>query len=177
MSVTEDLIPHGAQGYRKPWECRCDICKAGIAEYNRDRRAARAKTVEDELAAQRRKRSDSKPNMVRKPKKGQTESDDSVPKRGRRIGDMERAVVEECEKLELAKERPTVVVAARNLARMVDELSGTTKGAAVQVSTTKQLMAMIESLRPKSTGGKRKSGGRLATVGNLTKVKRRNESA
>jgi hypothetical protein len=84
-------------------------------------------------------------------------------------------VIDECAQLELAKQRPTVVVAARNLARLVDDLSDTTKGGTVQVSATKQIMSMIESLRPRESGnatGKRKSGSRLATVGSLTKVKR-----
>jgi hypothetical protein len=85
---------------------------------------------------------------------------------------MEKAVIAECEGLERAKVRPTLVVAARNLAKIVD----TPKMSSIHTSTTKQIMAILsdlhgDSAKTKATG-RRKSGGRLATVGNLTKVKR-----
>lgn len=166
MSVTgnrDDPIPHGLKGYRKPWCCRCAICKDGNAEYHRNRRAERAKAGGDvvDMAAQRSKRNGKR-----------TESRDSVA--SKRIGRMERAVIDECELLDEAKKRPTVVVAARNLARLIDDLSDGTEGGSVQVSTTKQLMTLLDTLRPKDIAetGKKRTGSRLATVGQLTKVKR-----
>jgi hypothetical protein len=85
---------------------------------------------------------------------------------------MERAVVEECASLERAKDRPTLVVAARNLAKIVD----TPKMSSIHTSTTKQIMSILADLHGDTdkakAANKRKSGGRLATVGQLTKVKR-----
>jgi hypothetical protein len=81
-------------------------------------------------------------------------------------------VIAECAELEKARQRPTLVEAARNLAKIVDN----PKLSSIHTSTTKQLMAILSDLHgdteAKKATGKRKSGGRLATVGNLTKVKR-----
>lgn len=172
MSVTDDPIPHGLKGARKPWCCRCDICVKANRAYNnsksaeykaRDRDAARA----DELAAKREaKRKD--------PPAKRTDPSGSLRKGRKAIGEMERAVIEEASAITDAK--PTLIVAARNLARLIDMLSADSKGASVQNSTTKQLMSVMADLRGDKSAskatGRRKSGGRLATVGNLTKVKR-----
>lgn len=194
MSVPDDGIPHGLEGYRRHG-CQCDdgtteSCLGANRAYNRQQRLIRKERKEasaksDELARKREAKRDPKgpPISTKGTRAGgvkrseqrseSNDSDGSKSRRGKRIGEMEAAVIAECAQLELAAVRPTVVVAARNLARLVDDLSGSAKGGSVQVSTTKQLMAMLESLRPKDTGsGKRKSGGRLATVGALTKVKR-----
>lgn len=134
--------------------------------YHRVQRTKRQQgksVADDELAAKREKRS--------KPK---TDPNGSVAKGRSRVGEMERAVIEECSSITDAK--PTLVVAAKNLARLIDSLSGDSKGAAVQNSTTKQLMGVMADLRgdkaKAGATGRKKSGGRLATVGNLTKVRR-----
>lgn len=159
MSVTgipDDDIPHGLRGYRKPYHCRCDVCKAAnAAEARRVRANRRNAENSDELSRKRAAR--------------RTVTADTV---SNVVGPMEKAVIAECEGLERAKIRPTLVVAARNLAKIVD----TPKMSSIHTSTTKQIMAILadlhgDSAKAKSTG-RRKSGGRLATVGNLTKVKR-----
>lgn len=87
---------------------------------------------------------------------------------------MEKAVIEESAGIPNAK--PTLIVAAKNLGRSVDDLTGNEKAIALYNSTMKQLMATMAELRGDKTAsnatGRKKSGGRLATVGNLTKVKR-----
>jgi hypothetical protein len=120
--------------------------------------AERAARRNDELAAKRAQK---------------TETSDSVPKR-RRVGEMEQAVIAECAAITDAK--PTLVIAAKNLGRSVDDLTGNAKVIALYNSTMKQLMATMAELRgdkaKSGATGRKKSGGRLATVGNLTKVKR-----
>lgn len=169
MSVTgdsKDPIPHGLRGYRRPWNCRCDVCKAANTEYNRDRRAVKQQE-KDELAEKRSARNAKLTANLRSGKA--TESDDSVPSAA---GRMERAVIKECAELEKGRKRPTLVEAARNLAKIVDN----PKLSSIHTSTTKQLMAILSDLHGESEAkkatGRRKSGGRLATVGSLTKVKR-----
>lgn len=172
--MADDGVPHGLKGYRSPWECRCDVCKAGWAGYIRERRAARKAEGPDELE-RRRKRSATR--RMGKPK-ARTESGDSVVVGGRRIGigEMERAVIEEAAQIPDAK--ATQIVAAKNLARLIDRLSNQEKatGASVVNSATKQLMGVMAEMRGDATKskatGRRKSGGRLATVGALTKVRR-----
>lgn len=179
MSVTgktDDGIPHGLKGARKPYYCDCDICKAAINKYNREGRARRKlakQQQDDELAAKRQQRRSRDPKGPPISTKGsrarRTETDVSVSKG---VGAMEKAVISECAGLERAKARPTLVVAARNLAKIVD----TPKMSSIHTTTTKQIMAILndlhgDSAKVKATG-RRKSGGRLATVGNLTKVKR-----
>jgi hypothetical protein len=87
---------------------------------------------------------------------------------------MERAVIEECAAITDAK--PTMIVAAKNLGRSVDDLTDNPKVIALYNSTMKQLMATMAELRgdkvKAGVTGRKKSGGRLATVGALTKVKR-----
>lgn len=170
VPVTDDSIPHGIEGYRK-YNCKCDdgtenSCLGANRIYQREyrelKRRERAAAAVDELAKRRGK-------TKRTATVAGSESNDSV-------GFMEQAVIDECATLEMARVRPFVVAAARKLARIVDALGDDTKGLAAQASTTKQIHAMLESLRPKETASKRKSGGRLATVGNLTKVKRGNNS-
>lgn len=162
-----DAIPHGIEGYRQPYNCKCPICRAAWAAYCKERREARkakAANETDELAAKRRKRGGTKASRVSQA--------DSVP------GPMERAVTDECAALENPA-KATQLVAAKQLASLIDQLSanGGGVGAAVINSSTKQLMALMSEIRgdtTKSTAtGRRKSGGRLATVGEMTKVKRR----
>lgn len=181
MSVTEqpsDGIPHGLRGYRKPYNCRCDVCKGAVAKYQADRRAAR-RTPEgqDELAAKRAKSMGKERTRIRAAVQAQrSESSDSVRVSSKRIGEMERAVIEECSAIPDVK--ATQVVAAKNLARLIDRLSLNDKsvGASVLNSATKQLMSVMSDIRGDKSAskatGRRKSGGRLATVGALTKVKR-----
>lgn len=168
MSVTGDSadpIPHGLRGSRSPWNCKCDICLPASREYNRAKQAEsrdrqRARRA-DEVAAKRRQRRGG----------AATESVDSQRKR---VGRMERAVIEECAQIPDAK--PTLVIVAEELARVVDSLSGNVKAIALANNSMKQLVAVMADMRgdtdkAKATG-RRKSGGRLATVGALTKVKR-----
>lgn len=167
-----DAIPHGLKGYREPYECRCSVCRRGWADYMADLRAkrkAKRGNGTDDLARKRaQKRAPTKRGA------GQSESRDSV------MGAMEKAVIVECEKLVENQNPPnaTQLVAARSLASLIDKLSanGDGVGAAVINSSTKQLMSIMAEMRGDTTKskatGRRKSGGRLATVGALTKVKR-----
>lgn len=176
VSVTgnsDDGIPHGLKGYRAPYCCTCDVCRAANAQYSRDKRAEYAAAKRDELATKREARyaksQGKERTAIRQRQAAATVSGGTVPKSA---GPMERAVIEECEGLERAKIRPTLVIAARNLAKIVD----TPKMSSIHTSTTKQIMAILADLhgdtaKAKATG-RRKSGGRLATVGALTKVKR-----
>lgn len=169
MSVTVDpdaAIPHGLEGYRPPWRCKCAVCRKANAEYTKAKRDEYKQR--DELAVKRR----SKPISTKGTRAAgarRSESKNSVP------GEMEVAVREECSTLPEERRKPSLVVAAVNLAKSVDILSRDPKCIAVQNSTTKQLMAVMADLRGDKTAdakNKRKSGGRLATVGALTKVKR-----
>lgn len=145
-------IKHGHGGYVAG--CGCDVCRKAASDYQAKRRAERGRT-------------DS--NVISMKNGNTTESSDSV-KRRLVIGPMEQAVIDEYELLDAECKRPTVLVAAREVARIVDD----PKLQGMHIQATKQVMSMMESLRPKETEAKkRKSGGRLATVGNLTKVKRR----
>jgi hypothetical protein len=151
-------ITHGRSGYLRG--CGCDVCRKANSEYSAKRRAEKGRSDNVvQMGSSTRK-------PVGRPPKKRTESRDSVP------GDMERAVISECAELPRATERPTLLSAARNMAKILDnpELKG------LHNATTKQLMAILKDLhgdddRAKATG-RRKSGGRLATVGALTKVKR-----
>lgn len=165
-----DAIPHGLKGYREPYECRCSVCRRGWADYMADLRAkrkAKRGNGTDDLARRRaQKRAPTKRGA------GQSESRDSV-----KMGAMEKAVIVECEKLETPP-NATQLVAARSLASLIDKLNAKDDGvgAAVINSSTKQLMSIMAEMRGDTTKskatGRRKSGGRLATVGALTKVKR-----
>lgn len=182
VPVKDDGIPHGLRGHRAPYNCPCDVCRlawnAYCTEKRNERKAkaeAAAKTRKgpqtldevDELLAKRKAR---KAVVVPRKPRAATESNVSDPNV---IGAMEKAIIEECADLPRAKERPTLVVAARNLAKVVDN----PKLSSIHTSTTKQIMVLLADLhgdddKSKATG-RRKSGGRLATVGNLTKVKRK----
>lgn len=172
MSVTGEFdgsIPHGLRGSRAPYNCVCSKCRTAQRKYNREKsaeyrqREREKRQTKDELAAKRQQRTTTRV----KRSAAVTESSDSDG-----VGRMERAVIAECEGLEKAGKRPTLVEAARNLAKIID----TPKLSSIHTSTTKQLMAILSDLHGESEAkkatGKRKSGGRLATVGNLTKVKR-----
>src|SRR3954451_11788157 len=82
MSVTDDGIPHGLQGYRR-FGCKCEVCMEANRKYFRDRRAgvqsrsAKNKIAKDELAAKRANRSAA---MSAARKKHPSSQDDSVPK-------------------------------------------------------------------------------------------------
>lgn len=164
MSV--DAIPHGLKGYRSPYNCKCPVCRAAWAAYCKVKREDRKGTKRDDLA---RRRAQNARNATRSAKR-RSESGDSV-------GAMEAAVVAECAAL-TEPVNATQLVAAKQLASLIDKLSANSDGvgAAVINSSTKQLMSIMAEIRgdtgkSKATG-RRKSGGRLATVGALTKVKR-----
>lgn len=144
-------ITHGREGYRKG--CGCDVCRTAEISYQNKRRRQRGR---------------SPANVIPMKRAGET---NGSPKRRNTIGPMERAVVSECEGLERAEERPTLVAAACNLAKIVDnpELKG------LHTSTVKQIMSILTDLHgedKKAAGSRRKSGGRLATVRRMTKSKR-----
>lgn len=170
VSVTDnprDPVPHGLKGSRPPYSCKCSKCRTAQRRYNREKQAEyrlRDKQKTDELAAKRAQKKTVTTGTVRK---------------GRRtLGEMEQAVIEEC--AEITNAKPTLVVAAKNLGRSVDDLTGNMKVIALYNSTMKQLMATMAEMRgdkaKAEVTGRRKSGGRLATVGALTKVKRANGS-
>lgn len=73
------------------------------------------------------------------------------------MGDMERAVVEECQGLSLATERPAMVVSARHMARILDN----PKQQALWPTTTRQLTAILNDLHGNS---KKRARSRLASV-------------
>lgn len=151
-------IKHGRSGYQEG--CGCDVCRKGEADYQAKRRRERGR--------------DSNGTVI--PMNKRTESNDSDARRRTGgvhiIGDMEQAVIDECKQMRAdgMKVRPTVEVAARNLAKIVDD----PESRGMHTATTKQIMALLETLQPKEIKqtGRKKSGGRLATVANLTKVKR-----
>jgi hypothetical protein len=168
-SKNGDAIPHGLKGYGTPYKCKCAVCRKAWAAYckeKRDERKARGGTATyDEIAKKRAERRSTARASTKK-----SESSDSV-------GAMERAVITECEAL-TDPVNATQLVAAKQLASLIDKLSANEDGvgAAVINSSTKQLMSIMAEIRgdtskSKATG-RRKSGGRLATVGALTKVKR-----
>ena len=164
--MSDDVIPHGLKGYRM--KCPCKVCRKAWADYCQERREARKANGTDQLAKKRAQKRTRTTRSRSKPAEPPTESRDSV-------GGMQAAVIEECATIDGVK--PTQLVAAKTLARLVDSLTGQVAGQAVLNSSTKQLMALMAEIRGDSTQskatGRRKSGGRLATVGELTKVKRR----
>jgi hypothetical protein len=178
MTVTDDGIPHGLEGYRK-FGCKCDdgtvkSCKGANREYNRQQEAKRAgrkaanKVARDELAAKRAKRS---AQCSAATKARQSSQDDSVPKshHAKKIGEMEQAVIDAATKLGALEDKPDIVMLARNMARILDN----PKQVALHPSTNRQLMALMGQIRgTDSSGSKRKSRGRLATVQRMTKSKR-----
>lgn len=174
MSVTDDGIPHGLQGYRR-FGCKCDICRAANRDYFRARRAKdngreRAKkAAKDELAAKRAARS---AQCRAASAKRQPSQDDSVKtSNAKKIGEMEKAVVDAATKLDAAEDKPDIVMMARNMARILDN----PKQVALHPSTNRQLMALMTQLRGDGSpgrGGRRKSGGRLAAVQKMTRSKR-----
>jgi hypothetical protein len=147
-------IKHGRSGYRSG--CGCEVCRKENNDYINRRRQLKGREQSGTGGG-------NVVNMARR-RKATTESSDSV-------GPMEKAIIAECENLERTSARPTLYQSALKLAKVID--SPEFSGAAVQ--TTKQLMAIMKELHgddEKSATGKRKSGGRLATVGALVKVKR-----
>lgn len=172
MSVTDDGIPHGLEGYRK-FGCKCDdgtvkSCKGANRIYHQKRRAAK-QGAKDELAAKREKRSAQCSAATRA---RQSSQGDSVPNtnRAKKIGEMEQAVIDAATKLDALEDKPDIVMLARNMARILDN----PKQVALHPSTNRQLMALMGQLRGDGGGGsgKRKSRGRLATVQKMTKSKR-----
>lgn len=88
------------------------------------------------------------------------------------IGPNEAAVIAEVRDLELAKTRPAMVMMARSMAATLDN----PKQAAQWAQCVRQLTQILETLAGNNAGAKgvprRKSGGRLATVANMTKSRR-----
>jgi hypothetical protein len=180
MSVTDDGIPHGLEGYRK-FGCKCDdgtvkSCKGANREYNRQQQARRdkekrdsRKAAKDELAAKRERRSAQGRAAAARNFGHGSSQDDSVPKRAKKIGEMEQAVIDAATKLGALEDKPDIVMLARNMARILDN----PKQVALHPSTNRQLMALMGQIRgTDSSGSKRKSRGRLATVQRMTKSKR-----
>lgn len=77
-------------------------------------------------------------------------------------GPIEAAVIEECAALSLAAERPAMVMAARNMARICDD----EKKSALHATANRQLTAVLNDLRG---GSKKKSKGRLSRIQSMTK--------
>lgn len=150
-------IKHGRSCYVAG--CGCEVGRIAEREYQAKRRRERGRANNGNI-------------IPMNGRKG-TESEDSLRRKAKRavVGPMEQAVIDECAQLDEAKKRPTVVIAACNIAKIIDDPDSV----GMHNASTKQLMALLDTLRPKEpekVTGKRKSGGRLATVGNLTKVKR-----
>jgi hypothetical protein len=183
VSVTgdgDDPIPHGLEGYRPPWKCKCAICRKANADYMKGKRAEYKKAADtDEVAAKRAQKKSPPISTVgsRNAAAKRTESNDSVPKRSKKIGEMEQAVLDEIAALpEGKKPNATAIVAAKDLARALDSLRDGEKTVTVYNQTWKQFAVLMADIRGEGKAGggqaRRKSGGRLATVGALTKVKR-----
>lgn len=174
MSVDE--IPHGYKGHRPPYSCRCDVCRAAWNAYVKEKREERKlkRPRADELSRKRASKTEVIRRAVKRvaaeEKRRAAESSDSV-------GPMQAAVLAEVEAM-TDPVSATALVAAKSLASVIDKLNNNTEGAGAAVinSTTKQLMAIMAEMRGDTTKlkatGRRKSGGRLATVGAMTKVKR-----
>ncbi len=81
--------------------------------------------------------------------------------------------MDEVKGLTLAATRPAMVMIARSMAATLDN----PKQAAQHAQAARQLTQILEALAGNNAGAKgvnrRKSGGRLATVANMTKSKRR----
>lgn len=161
-------VTHGRSCYRQG--CGCDVGRKAESDYQAKRRAENGRAQNGNVIPMSKGPAISTKGM-RDAAKKRTESRDSVKRAEKRakVGAMEQAVIDEYELLDADCKRPTVLIAARNLAKIVDDpdLQG------MHIATTKQVMAMMQSLRPKEIDAKkRKSGGRMATVGALVKVKR-----
>lgn len=92
------------------------------------------------------------------------ESDDSPA-----LGIVEQSVIEECAKLPAAQERPAMVQIARSMARILDAPTQV----ANHPTATRQLTSILDGFRGGAgKDGKRKSGGRLATVQKMQRSRR-----
>jgi hypothetical protein len=123
--------------------CRCSKCKAWNAAYSREVRAR------DAQARTRR----AKPKVVALPT---TE----IPVATIGMGRCERAVRDECDMLERAEYRPSIVAAAIIVAQRMDD----PKCFAMAAALAKQLQALMSELQ---VPNKKKSGARLALVQNM----------
>lgn len=149
-------IEHGLKGYRTG--CGCEVCRKANNDYHAERRA-----------------------RIGHPR--QTNNVVSIGGGGKKTapvsnetpttpGPMERAVIEECANISRAERFPTLREMATGQARIIDnkDLAG------LHTSATRTLAAIMKDLRVEDDKAtmkdKRKSGGRLASVQSLAKVKR-----
>lgn len=162
------IPPHGLKRYRKPWNCHCDVCRAANTKYGKDRKAAIAAKLEDELATRRANRAKSQPRTPTSRSVKPRGASDEAPAK---IGEMEQSIIDACKLIDRATEQPDMVMMARKMARILDN----PKALPLHNSSTRQLTGIMATLRGTgagSAGGKRKSGGRLATVQSMTRSKR-----
>lgn len=143
-------ITHGRSGYGRG--CMCDICREAEREYQLARKADGGASADNVHQL----RSIGGVQQVPKPKTRTTTNGWDGE-----IGLMEQAVIDECEGLSLAAERPAMVMAARLQARLCDDH----KSQGLWTSASRQLTAILNDLRGNS---KRKTKGRLAQVQRMT---------
>jgi hypothetical protein len=131
---------HGTSGYRAG--CRCYTCVSAETDRKRNYRATGSGAKSSDY------------------------TEGAAGDRNSEVGEVEAAVIAECESLPLAAQRPTLVIAARDMARIMDnrEVSHWHSKAA------KAMLEYMAQLYPQQKP--RKMGQRLATVHALTKVKR-----
>lgn len=169
-------IKHGRSGYQRG--CGCNIClseerlyqewfrlkvKGVVTSSFRNWRAGQGKPAAEPVA------SVTPLHVVKggRSKVGSSQRDsgidDEKPEKPERyvIGAIEKAVIEECEGLSMAKDRPGMVAAARNMAHICDN----PKQAALHATANRQMTSILNDLRGNS---KRKSKGRLASIQRMT---------
>lgn len=154
-------ITHGRKGYEKG--CGCGVCSGAERDYQQKRKA---EGLQPRNGQSFRKQPDDDATVTQlHVVQGNSESArpmtaTPVP----RVGPAEKAVIEECEGLSIAAERPGVVEMARCLARIMDDK----KSIGLWPTTSRQLQSMLNDLRGNS---KRKTRGRIAKVQNMTRAK------
>jgi hypothetical protein len=173
-------IKHGRSGYNRG--CGCDTCLDEERDYQLWRKQCRAGATELPFVDWRVERDkedvgdfmltddDAEDEDMATVTELRTGSPVRVRTRGTRaaakpkvvvIGDHEQAVIDECEGLSLAVERPAMVMAARNAARIMDN----PKQATLHTQASRQMVSILNDLRGNS---KKKSKGRLAKVQSMT---------
>ena len=154
-------IAHGLRGYAAG--CGCDVCSEAKAESTaayRERQNGYPQPEEQpdnvtSIRTAKGKRDNGVDGSAARHPAGQSRNE-AAP-----VGDVEKAVIEECQGLSLASERPAMVAQAKGMARILDN----PKQVALHPTTTRMLTQILNDLRGNS---KKKTRSRLASVQRMT---------